>query len=276
MRASCPSRSNAIFKTLSATLVLLLAALAPMQALAAAVACTAQSSPHRAALVQLFTSEGCSDCPPADQRLNTLGNAPMASNSAQQVIPLALHVNYWDNLGWRDPFAQPEFGDLQSWMVDVTGGHVVYTPHFFVNGTPYLDWRSKLDAVFGQTFSQSAPASVQLQVQALGNNQLSVHTVVSAIKTAKPTEPLQLRLAVTEGNLVSHVQAGENGGVTLNHAHVTRVLSPPIALSDQGASIQTTLSLPPATGKIVRVVAYVQNSKTAEVLQAVTTADCAR
>ncbi|GGP23903.1 DUF1223 domain-containing protein [Silvimonas iriomotensis] len=235
---------------------------------AVAAACQAQSGTHRAALVQLFTSEGCSDCPPADARLDTLGNAASAQTGA--IIPIALHVNYWDDQGWRDPFADPAYGDVQEWMVHATGGRVVYTPHFFINGTPLLDWRSRLDDLMNNATRQNAPAGVYVDATPQEGNKLTVSAKASGLKT-----DAQLRVAVVEGGLVSHVVAGENSGATLTHAHVVRALSPALSIHNDNP-VQTTLAIPAATGKKVRVVAWLQNPQTAEVVQAVSTADCAR
>src|SRR4051794_5480511 len=96
--------------------VLAFAALWP--AIPALAACDADSGTTRAVLVELYTSEGCSSCPPADQALMRLG-ASAASNDAKspRVVPIALHVDYWDSIGWKDPFAQPGFATRQAWEV---------------------------------------------------------------------------------------------------------------------------------------------------------------
>jgi hypothetical protein len=238
------------------------------QALAAA--CQAQSGIYRAALVQLYTSEGCSDCPPADTRLNALNTN--ASAIMGPIVPLAFHVNYWDDQGWRDLFADPAYGDMQEWEVHATGGRVVYTPHFFINGTPLLDWRSRLDGLMSQNTSQNAPAGLYVSATPQPGNRLAVSVKASGLK---PDNGLQLRVAVAESGLVSHVIAGENSGATLTHAHVVRALSPALPVHNNDA-VQTTLAIPASTGKQVRVVAWLQNPQTAEVIQAVSTADCTR
>ncbi|GGP25694.1 DUF1223 domain-containing protein [Silvimonas amylolytica] len=247
---------------------LALALLPATQSLAAA--CQAQSGTHRAALVQLFTSEGCSDCPPADTRLNALNTTTDARMGP--IVPLAFHVNYWDDQGWRDLFADPAYGEMQEWMVHATGGRVVYTPHFFINGTPLLDWRSRLDALMSQNTSQNAPAGLYVSATPQPGNLLAVSVKAAGLK---PDAGLQLRVAVAESGLVSHVIAGENSGATLTHAHVVRAMSPALPIHVDGA-VQTTLAVPASTGKQVRVVAWLQNPQTAEVIQAVSTADCPR
>ncbi|MDP2640606.1 MAG: DUF1223 domain-containing protein [Betaproteobacteria bacterium] len=112
-------------------------ALAP----AAFAACDARSGPKTAALVELYTSEGCSSCPPADRQLSRLRQM---LDPAAEVVPLALHVGYWDYIGWKDPYAQAAFGERQSGLVRAGQQNTVYTPQFFVGGTELRSWRGGL------------------------------------------------------------------------------------------------------------------------------------
>src|SRR3990170_6794611 len=109
--------------------------------LTAVAACDARSGPNTAALVELYTSEGCSSCPPADQQLSRLRQA---LDSSAEVAPLALHVGYWDYIGWKDPYAQDRFGERQSWLVRANRRKTVYTPQFFVGGTELRSWQGAL------------------------------------------------------------------------------------------------------------------------------------
>lgn len=106
-------------------------------------ACDVKSGPNTAALVELYTSEGCSSCPPADKRLSEF---PSREYGFDEVVPISLHVDYWDCIGWKEPFAQPQFSERQSWLVHANGHKTVFTPHFFVSGTEIRDWRGNLDA----------------------------------------------------------------------------------------------------------------------------------
>ena len=92
-------------------------------------ACNTGSGPDRAALVELFTSEGCSSCPPADQRL---GRFPDREPGADKVAALAWHVDYWDYIGWKDTLAQAAFSARQRWLVGANRHATLLTPHFFV------------------------------------------------------------------------------------------------------------------------------------------------
>ena len=88
-------------------------------------------------LVELFTSEGCSSCPPADAWISQLKESP---DLWKKIVPVAFHVDYWNNLGWRDRFAKPEFTARQRRYVAAWGGDSVYTPGFVVNGKEWRDW----------------------------------------------------------------------------------------------------------------------------------------
>src|SRR5258706_16133613 len=98
--------------------------------LLAAPDCTVRSGPSTAALVELYTSEGCSSCPPADQWLSSFGRARRSG----LVVPIAFHVSYWDYIGWKDAYADPRFGERQRERAQATGASMVYTPQVMIGG----------------------------------------------------------------------------------------------------------------------------------------------
>ncbi len=124
--------------------------------------CDARSGAATAALVELYTSEGCSSCPPADQRLRQI-RAAVAPDAV--VVPLALHVDYWDSIGWKDPFAKPAFSARQSWLVRLNQRGVVYTPHFFVGGAELGSWQGRLGDAVGRQNARPARADIHLTSQ---------------------------------------------------------------------------------------------------------------
>src|SRR5215510_10215284 len=142
--------------------VLALALLSPTVSWAA---CDVRSGPTTTALVELYTSEGCSSCPPADKRLSEF---PSRDHHLEQVVPISLHVDYWDSLGWKEPFAQPQFTERQSWLVHANGHKTVFTPHFFVSGTEVRDWRTDLGDELKRVNAQPARASIQVRSDATG------------------------------------------------------------------------------------------------------------
>ena len=96
-----------------------------------------QSSESQVSLVELFTSEGCSSCPPAEKWLSDLKAAP---GLWKHFVPVAFHVDYWDYLGWRDPWASKAFSDRQRAYAQLWRGDSIYTPGFVLNGQEWRSW----------------------------------------------------------------------------------------------------------------------------------------
>ncbi len=228
--------------------------------------CVVTSGPQRASLVELYTSEGCSSCPPADKQLSLIG-APANTN----VVALALHVNFWDYIGWKDPFARAEFTDRQRWLIGVNGSRTLYTPHFFVGGREIQD-RSQVGAAIRAGSQKPALANIRLEAGHRGDGNLEIRVNAT---DATAAAPLNLYAAVTENGLSTNVKAGENRGATLPHDHVVRHWLKPVPLKEGGAQLSQVVgvSLEQAR-KGINVVAFVQNARTGEVLQAVTTGAC--
>ena len=260
--------------TLLATLALASAHVAP-----ALAACAADSGNTRAALVELYTSEGCSSCPPADKALMQLGgksaaSSPSSAASSTRIVPLALHVDYWDSIGWKDPFAQPAFSQRQDWEVHANRHRTSFTPHFFVNGREVQDWRGDLDENL-HADKGSAPARLQVRAEPQSGNALHVTVDASVAAGREPARaPLQLFIAVTESKLSSQVKAGENSGAKLDHDFVVRNWIGPIDVQGTGGSVDRVVNVPQLARGQVSVVAFLQDPKTAEVLQAVDTGVC--
>lgn len=232
-------------------------------------ACDVQSGAKTAALVELYTSEGCSSCPPADQRLSQF---PSRDYSLKHVVPISLHVDYWDNLGWKEPFAQPKFGERQSWLVHANGHKTVFTPHFFVSGKEVRDWRGRLGDELKRVTAERARASIRIHAESAGAGVISV--TGSATAASQPGQ-LALFVAITENKLSSKVSAGENRGVTLSHDHVVREWIGPIALKNgQVEFTQKVTARPGWNAARLGVAGFVQDLGTGQVLQAVGASQC--
>lgn len=234
-------------------------------------ACDVQSGPRTTALVELYTSEGCSSCPPADKRLSQF---PSRDYDLAHAVPISLHVDYWDELGWKEPFAQPEFSARQSWLVHANGHKTVFTPHFFVSGTEVRDWRADLGNELKRVNAEAAGADIQLHSEASGQRAFVVSASARAPASA---DPLALFIAVTEDKLTSNVSAGENRGVTLSHDHVVRQWIGPIALSSGHVDVRQAVA--PRTNwnpANLGIVGFVQDMKTGHVLQAVAASQCVK
>jgi len=240
----------------------MLAALLPLQAWAA---CVAESGRKPHALVELYSSEGCSSCPPAERMLRSL---PMEAG----LVPLSLHVPYWDTVGWQDLYAQPAFATRQDALVKANGKRTVYTPHFFVAGREVSGWRDQLMGEVDKVLSRPARAEVGVEAVLASPGRL----VIDATARADQGHAA-VYLAVTESGLVSHVQAGENKGLTLEHDHVVRAWVGPLALEQGQLQVRREVALP-ADWKVAQlaVTAFVQDLGNSEVLQAVSTGQCLR
>jgi hypothetical protein len=186
-------------------------------------ACNAVSPAHQTALVELYTSQGCSSCPPADRWLTQLD----ARHPRDRVVPIALHVDYWDYIGWKDPYARSVFTTRQRALAAANGSRTVYTPGVYVQGQEFPQWSGRAlfdDAVRAVTTS---PASVRITLKAeVTDSEVKVNA--SAVALASAREPL-LYLALVENGLATNVRAGENRGETLKNDRVVRAWSGPLA-----------------------------------------------
>jgi hypothetical protein len=222
----------------------------------AAGSCQATSAARAPTIVELYTSEGCSSCPPADKWLSTLKGKP-------DVLALAFHVNYWDRLGWVDRFASAEATTRQHELARISGSAQVYTPQVVVGGQDWPQW-PRLPAA---ATTADSPVSVSLQRE--GD---AVTAQVSA--GAGTSKRLAGYWAVLEDGHESKVRAGENSGATLRHDHVVRLYQP-VAAWALGSGLTTQLKV--SRGEVQfprRVVFVVTDAITAKPLQAVSLAGC--
>src|SRR6185436_8497323 len=191
-----------------------------------AAQCTAQSGPGTAALVELYTSEGCSSCPPADRWLSTLSSAPSSS-----VVPLALHVDYWDYIGWKDPYAKREFSLRQRKLTHLQRMALVYTPQVMLQGRDFRGWGTPaFDQALATINAQPARARLGLEIRSAQQDGILVK-VSAEILDASRAGDAGLYLAAYENRLRSRVDAGENRGRTLTHDHVVLEWQGPLAFS---------------------------------------------
>jgi len=228
---------------------------------AIAVECSAASGPARVALVELYTSEGCSSCPPADRWVSQLSAQGF---NADRVIPLALHVDYWDYIGWRDPFANHGFSERQREMARLGRSSVVYTPQVMLNGRDFRSWYSSSGFARELDEMKQTPARANIQLKLA---KLAVDTVEARVSVTGQKDNLVLYLALYENDLWSAVSAGENSGVKLHHDYVVREWRGPIRIGD--APMLQTLQLKPTWQSAkTGVVAFLQNASNGEIVQA--------
>jgi hypothetical protein len=231
----------------------------------------AQSGPATAALVELYTSEGCSSCPPADRWLSSLGKRGYPPG---KVVPIALHVDYWDYIGWKDPYAKREFSLRQRKLSQLQKMALVYTPQVVLQGRDFREWSGKaFDDAIARITAQPARARMALEIVALKSDALEV--AASAELLAPNEGDPALYLAAYRNGLQSKVTAGENRGRLLAHDHVVLEWQGPFPFANGRSAERRTLPLlPGARAGDSGVAAFVQNRSNGEVLQALMLPGC--
>jgi hypothetical protein len=259
-------------------------------AIAVALAATAAATPVRSqtqapagnrvpVIVELFTSEGCSSCPPADEVLTKLVTTQPVAQA--EIIALGEHVDYWDRLGWRDPFSSAAFTARQTeYASKAFRTDNIYTPQLIVDGREALvgsDYRAATAAIARAAAPVGAAAAARLRISVKTEHnpsRASVHVITRVVPpdASTSTAAADVFLAVVEDGLVTQVKRGENTGRELRHTAVVRSLTPIGAISDTGPwSADTTLQFPPDWNAArSRVVAFVQDRARRKMLGAVT------
>lgn len=238
-----------------------------------AAKCAALSGEKTTALVELYTSEGCNSCPPADRWLSGLaarGHVP------ERVVPLSLHVDYWDYIGWKDPYAKPAFSGRQRNLTQLQRLAFVYTPQVMLQGKDFRGWRTAaFDDAVARINSEPARARISMALEAPGAAELSVDLRAEVLDPGHRRDAA-LYVAAYENRLASTVTAGENRGRTLKHDYVVLEWVGPLDFGPGGARAErrSIPLLPRAVPAHSGVVAFVQNRRTLEVLQALMLPAC--
>jgi hypothetical protein len=233
---------------LKGRLAILLLALSGCRSSASAILPQARADePSRAsdrnsiAVVELFTSEGCSSCPPADAVLGSLARAN------PNVYALAYHVDYWNDLGWPDRFASREATARQRYYGRSFGTSSIYTPEMIVGGTdPFTGSdRGHADASIERSLAHAAAVRVSLRARSAGP-----HTIAVDFEAPGAPADAVFAIAIVQREATTNVRAGENAGRTLHHSNIVRslVVAPSAA---SGLTLQLPESLHPSEGEII-------------------------
>jgi hypothetical protein len=250
-----------------------------LRALALSVAVAATLTPLRQdtapripVLVELFTSEGCSSCPPADTLLQKLvAEQPIPGAT---VIALGQHVDYWDRLGWADPFSAPAFTQRQAEYRQRFAAKQIYTPQMVVDGRDQFvgsDAGAARKAI--AKAARTPKAKVDVSVEIPGAIEVTVR--VAGLRQAGLRQPASLVLAITEDGLSSNVRQGENSGRHLSHAAVVRAMGAARAIEPTADTVDVKLPVQLEASwsrDHVHVVAFVQERESGRVLGAGTAA----
>ena len=186
---------------------------------------TVMSSGQQTAVLELYTSEGCSSCPPADRWLAALVEVP---KDDLDVLALSFHVDYWDYLGWKDRFGSPRYTSRQRQLGSNNNQRTIYTPEFFVDGKEARGTRKVLDKIRSANKQQ---AQIQLKLS-ISKSSNALQIELQSVTPDAVDKPLQHRYFVYENQLMSDVTRGENSGERLFHQQVVRYMSPELDLKD--------------------------------------------
>jgi hypothetical protein len=228
----------------------------------------AENATHGFAVMELFTSEGCSSCPPADELLGEFVKKADAEHLA--IYPLSFHVDYWNSLGWQDHFSSAEFTERQSGYVNAMQLPSAYTPQVIVNGNTEAigSARDKVSALVNASLSTPAAYSISLDKPSIDGSALTV--TVHSSSSDDPIDPKRvINIAVVQHLASTSVKRGENSGRTLHHWNVVRAFKQVNESSAQTVSLELPADLHDPSS--FSVIAYLQDRITLKILAATAT-----
>jgi hypothetical protein len=217
-------------------------------------------SGQNVAVAELFTSEGCSSCPAADEMLNEMTGILARENKA--VVGLAFHITYWDHLGWKDPYGQEAFTERQKKYCNVLEVPSIYTPQMIVNGQ--FEFVGSNPISFRQTVEEvlTSPPVYAIEARAIIEGD-SIRVTYSLNK--KPGNEL-LNVAVVDAYTENNVKRGENKNKTLKHYNVVRTLDRTDLLRQGEFITKMPTGFDPQNGAVV---IFIQHKRTLKISGAV-------
>ena len=232
-----------------------------------AAECSAKSGAQTVPLLELYTSEGCSSCPPADKWMSGI--------KTDKVTPLAFHVDYWDYIGWKDKFSKAEYSDRQRKTAAFGGAGFVYTPQFVMSGRDFKGWdNSRLNEKIESNQKLASRANLSLNAVTEANGEITLKASAQAVKPAD-AKNTDVFIALYENKLVSQVKAGENSGRELKHDYVVREFFGAYQISNQNEFSKNFNLNAGWKKRDAGAVIFVQNSQTGEILQSLALKFCA-
>lgn len=216
------------------------------------------------AVVELFTSEGCSSCPPADRLLAEIDK--WASQNGAEVYTLSFHVDYWNRLGWADPYSDADYTDRQRDYAVAYESTRVYTPQMIVNGEiEFVGSNDRLAVrALEQALRAESPALLSIEIGEDGPDSISV-----AYQTTDAPNGAVVNFALIQAEGRQIVPLGENAGRTLHHVNVVRAFA--TRTVDETGAGEVRLTKPVDLRGPHRVIAYVQDAETKRVVAAAST-----
>ena len=244
---------------------LVLGALASGTAAGQSGGCQAVSGAHVLPVLELYTSEGCSSCPPADRWLSAL-----VASGRRDVLPLVFHVDYWDNLGWKDRFADSQHTARQRRRVTAEGGDTIYTPQTMLGAETRLNWRDNASWQAALASEARRPSPARLTLRAHADAEGLTAELSAELDMSARRDQSWLYLVLYSDGMLTRVPAGENAGSTLHHDHVVRRLLGPWSLPASGRGIVSQrIAWPREAGSRWGLAAFVENRDSGVPWQAV-------
>lgn len=220
-------------------------------------------------LLELFTSEGCSSCPPADRLLEALDRTQPVAGA--ELIVLSEHVDYWNRLGWKDPFSSPEYSTRQYGYASKLHLDSVYTPQLVLDGKVQLvgsDGYGAVSAIENELHEHKIAITISNAVHS--GNQITAHVELAPAEPQRGIGTAILYVALADNKAESHVARGENAGRSLAHVAVVRALTQLGSINLKSPSFhEVNFSAPPGVGTNgLRLVAFLQDPGSGYVLGA--------
>jgi hypothetical protein len=242
--------------------------LCTFQSITLAAECSAKSGAQTVPLLELYTSEGCSSCPPADKWLSDLKLDP------KKVIPLAFHVDYWDYIGWKDKFSKAEYSDRQRKTAAFAGAGYVYTPQFVLSGRDFRGTdESRLNQAITTSQKLASRANLSLDAITQANGEITLEATAKAVNPAD-IKSADIFVAIYENKLVSQVNAGENNGRELKHNYVVRNFFGAYQLNNLNEFAKKFNLKPEWKSRQAGAVIFMQDSSNGEILQSLALPFC--
>jgi hypothetical protein len=211
------------------------------------------------AVVELFTSEGCNTCPPAEKLFSSM--KAEAEKAGKNIFFLEYHVDYWNKLGWKDPYSSFQFTNRQKNYTSVLNEESMYTPMMVVNGAKSFTGsdQQKANAAVHEALNATPETGLKIKIDSTASDTLYLHYEVT-----KTDKNFLIRTAIAEDGLASSITAGENSGLTLTHDAVVRIF-----FSSEVAKLSAQLKIPLKKfqpGKKCEIISFIQHKQTMKVL----------
>jgi len=215
---------------------------------------------HGFALVELYSSEGCSSCPPAESFMKRLIHK--ADSASLPIYIIEFHVDYWDRLGWKDTLDDHVYSLRQQKYGDHFKLSSIYTPQAIVNGKSEMvgSDESKINTVINNELSVSPTVTINCKVSKEQNSKIQVDYTLTG-----NTAGSFLNFAVVESNLTTSIKRGENANKTMTHDNVARVFE---SVQLNSSSGKITMSIPHVNAAHSKLICFVQNSENMSILAA--------